>query len=68
MRSKFGARRQKRDLHALDENGMVLCNPRDNEAAHRADVEGIATPNPRAVTCRKCIDLLYEQERRTRGQ
>jgi len=24
-------RRQKRDLHALDENGMVLCNPRDRE-------------------------------------
>ena len=28
-------RRQKRDLHALDEEGMVLCNPRDREAAHR---------------------------------
>jgi len=35
--------RQKRDLHALDENGMVLCNPRDKEAAHRAQTEGIAT-------------------------
>ena len=22
-------RRQKRDLHALDNEGMVLCNPRD---------------------------------------
>ena len=31
--------RTKRDLHALDENGMVLCNPRDREAAHRADEE-----------------------------
>jgi hypothetical protein len=51
-------RRQKRDLHALDENGMVLCNPRDREAAHRAEVEGIATADPAAVTCRKCRELL----------
>jgi hypothetical protein len=28
-------RRQKRDLHSLDDEGMVLCNPRDREAAHR---------------------------------
>ena len=32
-------KRQKRDLHALDENGMVLCNPRDKEAALRAQTE-----------------------------
>jgi len=61
-------KRQKRDLHALDENGMVLCNPRDKEAAHRANVEGIATANRGAVTCRKCIDLLYKQERRVEGR
>ena len=35
--------REKRDLHALNEDGMVLCNPRDREAAHRAEMEGIAT-------------------------
>jgi len=39
--------REKRDLHALDPDGMVLCNPRDREAAHRAEVEGIATAPPR---------------------
>jgi hypothetical protein len=33
---------------------MVACNPRDREAAHRAQVEGVATENPQAVTCRKC--------------
>jgi hypothetical protein len=33
-------RRTKRDLHALDGNGMVLGNPRDKEAAHRADRNG----------------------------
>lgn len=53
-------RRQKRDLHALDENGMVLCNPHDKEAAHRAEMEGIATDDLAAVTCRKCKSLLYD--------
>ena len=52
-------KRQNRDLHALDGNGMVLCNPRDREAAHRAEMEGIATDDRAAVTCRKCRDLLY---------
>jgi hypothetical protein len=54
--------REKRDLHALDENGMVLCNPRDKEAAHRAEMEGIATDDHAAVTCRKCRTLLYKGE------
>lgn len=48
-------RRRKRDLHAMDENGMVACNPRDKEAAHRAQMEGIATADRAAVTCRKCL-------------
>lgn len=56
-------RRQKRDLHALDANGMVLCNPRDREAAHRAEMEGIATENRAAVTCRRCLSLLYKRHR-----
>lgn len=64
MRSRFRDRRRKRDLHALDENGMVLCNPGDREAAHRADVEGIATVDHTAVTCRKCIDLLHKTKPR----
>jgi hypothetical protein len=58
-------RRQKRDLHALNEDGMVLCNPRDREAAHRAEMEGIATDDHASVTCRKCLELLYQL---TRGQ
>lgn len=57
------ARKEKRYLHALNEDGMVLCNPRDREAAHRADMEGIATDNRAAVTCRKCKELLYSAER-----
>lgn len=56
-------KRPKRDLHALDENGMVLCNPRDREAAHRAEVEGIATTDLTAVTCRKCHSLLHGRGR-----
>jgi len=45
--------RQKREMHALNDDGMVLCNPRDKEAAHRAEMEGIATEDRAAVTCRK---------------
>jgi len=41
---------RKRDVHALDEDGMVVCNPRDREAAHRAQVEEIATEAQDAVT------------------
>jgi hypothetical protein len=55
--------RQKRDLHALNEDGMVLCNPRDKEAAHRAQMEGIATDDCAAVTCRKCLSLLYKRDK-----
>ena len=55
-------RRQKRDLHALDSEGMVMCNPRDREAAHRAEVEGIATADHATVTCRKCLSLLHKRE------
>ncbi len=56
-------KRQKRNLHALNEDGMVLCNPRDKEAAHRAQTEGIATNNWEAVTCRKCLLLLYKHNK-----
>ena len=57
-------KRATRDRHALDENGMVLCNPRDREAAHRAEMEGIATADRAAVTCRKCLSLLHRPGRR----
>ncbi len=56
-------KRPKRDRHALDGDGMVLCNPRDKEAAHRAQMEGIATDDPAAVTCRKCLMLLYRRNK-----
>ena len=48
------SKRRRRDLHFLTEDGMVACNPRDREAAHRAEHEGIATEDPAAVTCKKC--------------
>lgn len=59
--------RDKRDLHALSAEGMVLCNPRDREAAHRAEMEGIATDDHAAVTCRKCREILYKLCREQRG-
>jgi len=62
-----GDRRQKRDLHALDADGMVLCNPRDREAAHRAQMEGIATEDRAAVTCRKCLALLFKRDEAREG-
>ena len=61
-------KRQKRDLHALDEDGMLLCNPRDKEAAHRAQTERIATDNWKAVTCGKCISLIYKRNKAQRGR
>ena len=51
-------KRANRDLHALNADGMLVCNPRDREAAHRAQVEGIATEDESAVTCKKCRALL----------
>jgi hypothetical protein len=43
----------------LDENGMVACNPRDREAAHRVAMGDIdATEDPRAVTCKKCWGII----------
>jgi hypothetical protein len=56
-------KRRKRDLHALNSDGMVVCNPRDKEAAHRAEMEGIATVDRSAVTCRKCLSLLYKRNK-----
>lgn len=54
MLPKNQKRRGKQDMHFLNEDGMVACNPRDREAAHRAEVEGIATENAADVTCKKC--------------
>ena len=61
-------KRQKRDLHALNEDGMVICNPRDKEAALRAQTEGIATSNLEAVTCRKCLSLIYKSKKAGRSK
>lgn len=56
-------KRQKRDLHALNSDGMVVCNPRDKEAAHRAEMERIATDDRATVTCRKCLSVLYKRDK-----
>jgi hypothetical protein len=61
-------RRVKRDRHALNAEGMVLCNPRDREAAHRAQMEGIATDDRSRVPCRKCRRLLHVLNRARRGR
>jgi hypothetical protein len=63
-----GDQPRRRDLHALDENGMVLCNSRDREAVHRAEMEGIATEVRALVTCRKCLSLLYRRDKARRDE
>jgi hypothetical protein len=50
---------RRRDVHALDNDGAIACNPRDAEAMHRADVGDIATSSDRSrVTCTKCVRAL----------
>jgi hypothetical protein len=56
--------RIKRDIHALNKDGMVLCNPRDKEAAHRAQMGDITTEGAERVTCRKCLALLHRNKER----
>ena len=63
MTSRRARERVTRDLHFLNKDGMVACNPRDREAAHRAEVEGIATEYVASVTCRKCRALLWSTGR-----
>ena len=50
-------------MHALDENGMVICNARDKEAALRSQTERIATEDWKTVTCRKCLTLLFKRNK-----
>ncbi len=57
-----------RQLHFLNQDGMVACNPRDREAAHRAEVEGIATENVRAVSCKRCRAIIAKIRRVSRGR
>lgn len=42
---------------------MLLCNPRDREAAHRAQMEGIAARHPAGITCKKCRTLFHRLRR-----
>jgi len=60
MKSEKGKKRNKQDLHFLNDDGMVACNPRDREAAHRAEVEGIATENLQSVTYKKCWAVIRD--------
>jgi len=55
--------RRPRERHALDADGMVLCNPRDREAAHRAEVGDLATADLADVTCARCRVLAHRARR-----
>ena len=57
-------RRKKRDVHILNEDGMVACNSRDRKAARRAAMGDIATTSDMAnVTCTKCLEGLFRSAR-----
>lgn len=59
---------RRRDMHGLNAAGTVACNPRDREAAARAEVGDIRTGA--AVTCGKCLAALRREaeERRRRDR
>jgi len=49
-----------RHRHALDADGMVMCNPRDPEAVHRAEVgDLLTTADPDQVSCPRCRAALH---------
>jgi hypothetical protein len=64
MLSRSQKRKGKRDLHYLNKDGMVACNPRDREAAHRAEVEGIVTEKIQSVTCEKCWKAIKKETKK----
>jgi hypothetical protein len=45
---------------------MLLCNPRDREAAHRAQIANIVAHDPAAITCRKCRALWRDETSSTK--
>jgi hypothetical protein len=67
MKQRTRLKRKSQDLHFLTPDGMVACNPRDREAAHRAEVEGIATEIPPDVTCKKCFAAMRKMGIRIRA-
>ena len=61
--TRYSRQRSKQDMHFLNADGMVACNPRDGEAAHRAEVENIATENIQLVTCKKCWVVIRKTKK-----
>ncbi len=58
---------KKPEVHWRNADGMVACNPRDREAAHRAD-QGklVVADHPADVTCRKCRAVIRRASREER--
>ena len=55
-------------MHALNEDGMLMCNARDKEAALRAQTEHIGTYEWKKVTCRKCLSLVFKYKKTSQQQ
>jgi hypothetical protein len=58
MKLRTHRKPRSRRVHFLTAGGAVACNPRDREAAHRAESDLKATEDPKAVTCGKCLIAL----------
>ncbi len=58
--------RKRRDVHGLTPEGMLACNPRDREAAHRAGMGDVVVADVSAVTCRTCLARLHRERRKAR--
>jgi hypothetical protein len=55
MRRTRSSDERARDIHLLDADGNIACNPRDREAAHRAEVGDLnSTTDGARVTCTRC--------------
>ena len=59
---------RRRDVHGIDAHGMVACNPRDREAAHRAEQGDIQTGDLDSITCKKCVEALRRDRREGRAE
>ena len=57
--TRYSRKRTKQDIHYLTEENKVACNPRDQEAAHRAEVENIAAEDFNNVTFKKCWSVIH---------
>ena len=58
---------RRRAVHGVNAVGRLACNPRDREAALRAEVADIKTGDLAAITCLRCLAALRREQRDRRA-